>query len=81
MIEVLYMWGDLPVESKKKLNILAFVYLPFLLVVALFLGVWIANLVQLHVDIIGFILVLICFVPLYFICLKAAYKKVKENSK
>ena len=72
------MWGDLPVACKKKLNILAFAYLPFLLILSLILGVWIAKLMQLRVDTKGVILVLICFIPLYLLCLRAAYKKLKE---
>lgn len=72
------MWGDLPVVYKKKLNILAFAYLPFLFILSLIFGAWIANLVQLRVDNKGFILVLICLIPLYFLCLRAAYKRMKE---
>lgn len=78
---MLKMWGDLPVSYKRKLNVLAFFYLPFLLSIALFLGVWISKLVQLSVDIIGFIFVFISLVQLYSICLFAAYKKMNEMAK
>ena len=74
------MWGDLPQEYKKKLNILTFAYLPILLAIALILSLLIANLVQLRIDFKSFILVLFCFLLLYFVCLFSSYKESKSLS-
>ena len=72
--------GRLTTGIQKKLNILTFAYLPFLLFIALILSVLIANFIQLRIDVKGILLVVLCFLTLYLICLLSAYKKARSIS-
>jgi len=72
------MWSELPKKYKKRLNIIAFIFLPILMILALLLSTWIAKLLRFNVDEKGIAIVFCSFIPLYFICLRAAYKKIRE---
>ena len=80
MMQEIFMWGELPKKYKKRLNIIAFVYLPILMILALALSTWIAKLLRFNVDVKGVAIVFCSFIPLYFICLRTAYKKIRKMS-
>ena len=58
------MWGELPKKYKKRLNIIAFIFLPILMILALLLSTWIAKLLRFNIDEKGIAIVFCSFIPL-----------------
>jgi hypothetical protein len=71
---------SLPIEYQKKYRFIAFFYLPFLLLLSLLLGTWIAKLLQYKIDIQGIIFVIILLAIIYIIAIRTVFSKMKEKA-
>ena|GEM_PF-5338122 len=74
------MWGNVNQEYKRRLNIISFIVLPIIMVMAIFIGIWIVRILNFEIDSTGILFVSISTIPLYLICIRAAYQKAKEKS-
>jgi hypothetical protein len=71
---------SLPIEYQKKYPFIDFFYLPFLLLLSLLLGTWIAKLLQYKIDIQGIIFVIILLAIIYIIAIRTVFSKMKEKA-
>jgi hypothetical protein len=74
------MWGNLPLKYKRKLNVIVFLFLPILFVIGFFLSTWTVKQLNYPIDRKGLLIVSISLIPLYLICVKTIYKKIREKS-
>ena len=74
------MWDKLNHEYKRRLSIIPFIVLPLLMVMAIYIGTWVVRILNFRLDSKTILFVSIGVVPLYLICIRAAYKKAKEKS-
>lgn len=74
------MWDNLNQEYKRRLSIISFIVLPILMVMAIFIGTWVVKIFNFRLDSTAILFVSAGMVPLYLICIRAAYKTAKEKS-
>ena len=79
-IKVRNMSSKLSVRMKKKFYMIAFLVLPILFSIGLFVSTKIAVILNYHVDDRGILVVAFSFVPLYLMCIFTVYRVLLKKS-
>lgn len=74
------MSSKLSVRMKKRFYMIAFLVLPILFSIGLFVSTKIAVILNYHVDDRGILVVAFSFVPLYLMCIFTVYRVLLKKS-
>jgi len=74
------MSSKLSVRMKKRFYMIAFLFLPILFSIGLFVSTKIAVILNYHVDDRGILVVAFSFVPLYLMCIFTVYRVLLKKS-
>lgn len=74
------MGSKLSVRMKKRFYMIAFLVLPILFLIGLFVSTKIAVILNYHVDDRGILFVAFSFLPLYLMCIFTVYRVLLKKS-
>ena len=68
-----------PKEIKKKYKFIAFIYIPFLLLLSFVFGSWVAKMLNFQIDLKGVLFAICGLIVVYLITIKSFFAKVREK--